>query len=227
MYVYGGVIMIDIHTHILPNVDDGSKSLEESIELLKSEVENGVNKVILTPHQNARIKTKDELINKFIEFKKEINFIDIYLGSEIYYYENIIDDLINNNVLTINNTKYVLIEFSTKTETNIADIIYEIVLRGFKPIVAHIERYPYLKLEDYLAIKQNGGLIQINASAIDDKYYKKRVKILLKNRLIDFVASDCHNIKSRNVDFNKIKKLIENKYNDQFDHIFNDDFIFN
>ena len=75
--------MLDIHTHILPNVDDGSKSLEESIELLRSEVNNGVTTVILTPHQNARIKTKNELIKRFLEFKKEIDFIDLYLGSEI------------------------------------------------------------------------------------------------------------------------------------------------
>ena len=167
--------MLDIHTHILPNVDDGSKSLEESIELLRSEVNNGVTTVILTPHQNARIKTKNELIKRFLEFKKEIDFIDLYLGSEIYYYDDLIADLVNDRVLTINNSKYVLVEFSTRTETNIADIVYEIVLKGFKPIIAHIERYPYLTLENYLAIK----------------------------------------------------KVVEKRYKDQYDHIFNDEFIFN
>lgn len=219
--------MLDIHTHILPNVDDGSKSLEESIELLRSEVNNGVTTVILTPHQNARIKTKNELIKKFLEFKKEIDFIDLYLGSEIYYYDDLIADLVNDRVLTINNSKYVLVEFSTRTETNIADIVYEIVLKGFKPIIAHIERYPYLTLENYLAIKNNGGLIQINASSYEDKYFKKKTKILLKNKLVDFVASDCHNTKTRNVDFSNIKKVVEKKYKDQYDHIFNDEFIFN
>ena len=219
--------MLDIHTHILPNVDDGSKSLEESIELLRSEVNNGVTIVILTPHQNARIKTKNELIKRFLEFKKEIDFIDLYLGSEIYYYDDLIADLVNDRVLTINNSKYVLVEFSTRTETNIADIVYEIVLKGFKPIIAHIERYPYLTLENYLAIKNNGGLIQINASSYEDKYFKKKTKILLKNKLVDFVASDCHNTKTRNVDFSNIKKVVEKKYKDQYDHIFNDEFIFN
>ncbi len=219
--------MLDIHTHILPNVDDGSKSLEESIELLRSEVNNGVTTVILTPHQNARIKTKNELIKRFLEFKKEIDFIDLYLGSEIYYYDDLIADLVNDRVLTINNSKYVLVEFSTRTETNIADIVYEIVLKGFKPIIAHIERYPYLTLENYLAIKNNGGLIQINASSYEDKYFKKKTKILLKNKLVDFVASDCHNTKTRNVDFSNIKKVVEKKYKDQYDHIFNDEFIFN
>lgn len=218
--------MLDIHTHILPNVDDGSKSLEESIELLRSEVNNGVTTVILTPHQNARIKTKNELIKRFLEFKKEIDFIDLYLGSEIYYYDDLIADLVNDRVLTINNSKYVLVEFSTRTETNIADIVYEIVLKGFKPIIAHIERYPYLTLENYLAIKNNGGLIQINASSYEDKYFKKKTKILLKNKLVDFVASDCHNTKTRNVDFSNIKKVVEKKYKDQYDHIFNDEFIF-
>ena len=219
--------MLDIHTHILPNVDDGSKSLEESIEWLRSEVNNGVTTVILTPHQNARIKTKTELIKRFLEFKKEIDFIDLYLGSEIYYYDDLIADLVNDRVLTINNSKYVLVEFSTRTETNIADIVYEIVLKGFKPIIAHIERYPYLTLENYLAIKNNGGLIQINASSYEDKYFKKKTKILLKNKLVDFVASDCHNTKTRNVDFSNIKKVVEKKYKDQYDHIFNDEFIFN
>ena len=101
--------MIDIHTHILPNVYDGSDSLETSIYLLKQEINEGITKVILTPHQNEECKNGKELKEKFELFKEEFKNYDIvfYLGSEIYYYPNMIKDLNSNNLLTFNNSKYV------------------------------------------------------------------------------------------------------------------------
>ncbi|MCR4898580.1 MAG: hypothetical protein K5892_05070 [Acholeplasmatales bacterium] len=117
--------MIDMHTHILPNVDDGSDSLDVSIKLIEEEIKNGVDTIVLTPHQNKMNLNKELLTNKYNEFMSKINYdINIYLGSEIYYYDNLRKDLLDNKVLTMNNSKYVLIEFSTRTEMNIYIIIY-------------------------------------------------------------------------------------------------------
>ena len=86
--------MTDIHSHILPGVDDGSKSLEISRELLMLEIENGIKDVILTPHQNEKDINKDHLIQVFNDFTNAVKDLDInlYLGSEIYYYEGMLED---------------------------------------------------------------------------------------------------------------------------------------
>lgn len=218
--------MIDIHTHILPNVDDGSSDFDTSCKLLELELENGVNKVICTPHQNYLNLNKDLLIEKFNEFKNKINLdIELYLGSEIYYYKGFLNDLENGKLLTLNNSKYILIEFSTSQNTDIIDIVYSIKLKGYIPIIAHIERYSYLNNEDYLKIKKEGALIQINASSFNYTNTKKIIKYLLKNNLVDFVASDCHDLNRRSVDFFKIKKYIYKKYKEQYHHIFENDYL--
>lgn len=218
--------MIDIHTHILPNVDDGSSDFDTSCKLLELELENGVNKVICTPHQNYLNLNKELLIEKFNEFKNKINLdIELYLGSEIYYYKGFLNDLENGKLLTINNSKYILIEFSTSQNTDIIDIVYSIKLKGYIPIIAHIERYSYLNNEDYLKIKKEGALIQINASSFNYSNTKKIIKYLLKNNLVDFVASDCHDLNRRSVDFFKIKKYIYKKYKEQYHHIFENDYL--
>ncbi len=216
--------MFDLHCHILPSVDDGSDSLETSLALLNEEIQNGVSSVVLTPHQNEENICKDELIKHFEEFKKNINLdIKLYLGSEIYYYDNLLDDLNKGKMLTINNTKYVLVEFSTREQTDIPSIVYDLKVSGYKPIVAHIERYDYLTNDDLEEIAKY-ALIQVNAKSFERKEYKKVLKFLLKNKLVSFVASDAHNLRSRNVDFSEAKKIISKKYKDQYDKIFNSSF---
>ena len=215
--------MVDIHTHILYGVDDGSDSYETSKYLIEEAINNDISKIILTPHQNEELKRSDELKSLFIKFKEEFKDynIEFYLGSEIYYYESMINDLDNNQLLTINDTKYVLIEFSTIVKTEIANILYDLIIKGYKPILAHIERYSYLTFDDYNEIKANGALIQINSKSFLNKAYKKQLKYLLKNNLVDFIASDCHS-KRRNVDFELAKKIIKKKYKNQYDKFFNE-----
>ncbi len=215
--------MTDMHTHILYGVDDGADSREISNYLLTQARQNGIERIVLTPHQNEELKRSEELKERFKIFKEEFKDfnIDFYLGSEIYYYDSMIKDLDNKELLTINDTKYILVEFSTRMETDIASIVYDLIVRGYKPIVAHIERYHYLELKDYDDIKKNGALIQVNSKSFLNKAYKKQLKYLLKNKLIDFISSDCHN-KTRDLDFTDSKKLISKKYKDQYDKLFNE-----
>ena len=218
--------MIDIHTHILPQVDDGSDSIDTSLYLLNQEIKEGINKVILTPHQNKQNLDKKGLIEKYNEFKEKVKDlpIELYLGSEVYYYSGLKEDLKDGKILTLMDSKYFLVEFSTRIEYNIKDILYDFTVLGFKPIIAHIERYDYLSKEDYEEISKY-ALIQVNASSFFNKNYKKICMYLLKNNLIDFIASDCHD-RFRDVSFTKTIKLIKKKNKELYEKILKNEDIF-
>ena len=208
--------MIDIHNHILYGVDDGSKDLDMSLAMLKEEMEQGVTLVYLTPHQNQQTLTGPLLKERYQSFLEELKEkgidMDIRLGAEIYYYPGLKQDLLSGKALTMDESKYVLVEFSTRTETNVSEIVYELVMAGFTPIIAHIERYPYLKKEDYFDIKEAGGLIQINSSSFSHFSSRGLIKYLLKNDLVDYVATDAHDTSRRNVDFSFVHSYIKKKY---------------
>ena len=208
--------MIDIHNHILYGVDDGSKDLDMSLAMLKEEMEQGVTRVYLTPHQNQQTLTGPLLKERYQSFLEELKEkgidMDIRLGAEIYYYPGLKQDLLSGKALTMDESKYVLVEFSTRTETNVSEIVYELVVAGFTPIIAHIERYPYLKKEDYFDIKEAGGLIQINSGSFSHFSSRGLIKYLLKNDLVDYVATDAHDNSKRKVDFSFVHSYIKKKY---------------
>ena len=208
--------MIDIHNHILYGVDDGSKDLDMSLAMLKEEMEQGVSTIYLTPHQNQQTLTGPLLKERYQSFLEELKDkgidMDIRLGAEIYYYPGLKQDLLSGKALTMDESKYVLVEFSTRTETNVSEIVYELVMAGFTPIIAHIERYPYLKKEDYFDIKEAGGLIQINSGSFSHFSSRGLIKYLLKNDLVDYVATDAHDNSRRKVDFSFVHSYIKKKY---------------
>ncbi len=193
--------MIDIHTHILPEVDDGSRSFEESIEMIKKEISDGITDIVLTPHMYAREQKKDRRFHKaqfekLLELTKDLP-IHLYLAAEIYYRSHI--DL-KLDEFVFPGTNIVLMEFSMEHETPIEEIVYNYQVSGYQIIVAHVERYKYLSFDDLIKIKKTGALLQVNASSILglDKYSdKKAIKFMVKNKLIDVVATDTHGIKRR------------------------------
>lgn len=218
--------MIDIHTHILP-VDDGAKDFNDSLELINQEIKEGIKTVVLTPHMNYLYNDVDKIKEAYEVLKAHNLNINLLLGSEIRYYDNMVSDLNKGLLLTINNTKYVLVEFSLKNKDNITDGIYELIVSGYKPIVAHIERYSYLTKEEIIEIKRMGALIQVNAKSFEKKDYKKVLHFLLKNNYVDFVASDCHDVVYRNVDFNFAKEIVKKKYPNLYTKLFLTEYEFN
>jgi protein-tyrosine phosphatase len=220
--------MIDIHTHILPNVDDGSDSFEKSLEMLKQAKDQGVTHIVLTPHtilNSSYYLEKNVLQEKFDEFVKQIEDIGIkvFLGSEIYYTDKSYHKLINNELTTFNNSKYVIVEFPMHEETDIDEAMYNVRVKGFRPILAHPERYKFLKVDDVRSIKQN-ALIQVNSTSILGQHGKKIKKFafdLIKNDLVDFISSDCHNTTDRNVNLLDAYNIISKKFGkDYADKIF-------
>ena len=220
--------MIDIHTHILPNVDDGSKDLETSILMIEREIEQGVTDIVLTPHvqstvtkaNTAKRKKQFELLKAEVS-KRSLN-INLHLGAEIMYHSHIETDFSKYH---FGKNKYVLIEFSTKAESPIEEVCFDVMAMGYQVIVAHVERYNYLKIEDIISIKQTGALIQTNASAIlniDKLANKKTVKKLIKEDLIDIIATDTHNIEKRPPNLLEARKVLKKHYDeDRLDLLFN------
>lgn len=207
--------MKDLHSHLLFGIDDGCKDIGESITLLKNAQEQGITDLVLTPHymENTKYNANNEEKNKrFEELKEEAKKagieINLYLGNEVYMTENFQDLLKQQEITTINNSKYLLIEFPLGNMLyNSKEILYDLVVSGYVPILAHPERYRIFQrhpdhIDEYLRM---GVLLQGNYKSLYGKYGKDAKKTLiyfLKNNKITFLASDCHHDK----DF-KIKKL--------------------
>lgn len=214
--------MIDIHSHILYGIDDGSKSLECSLSILKQLKEIGFNKVILTPHymkgsefvcENSEKKgimndLKEELLKKNID-------IDLYLGNEIYINDMIHEDIMSKKISTINNSRYILVELPLYNKVNnLDDVIYDLKIKGYKIIIAHPERYSYFQ-ENYdrvVELYDMGVLFQCNYGSVIEKYgkeAKKLIKFMFKNNMVDFMGTDIHKDTSIELkEFPKIRKKI-------------------
>ena len=196
--------MVDIHSHLIPNVDDGSKSVEETFMLIKEADRAGITDIILTPHyivnsyeQNANtlILLKDKL--QQILDKDKIN-VKLHIGMEVYITDNLIDLLKQNKLLTLANSKYLLMELPLNTNVQYLDmVIFKLIENNIIPIIAHPERYKFVQ-EDPSKVRElidSGCLIQSNIGSILGIYgkkAKKTIKYLLKNDLINFIATDTH-----------------------------------
>ena len=211
--------MIDIHTHIIPYVDDGSPNLETSIAMIKHELAIGVDEIIATPHHiYSRYESTVEVIKERFNFlceevKKQNLPVNLYLGQEIYFThkEDIIQMLKEGKLLTLNNTNRVLLEFSFHREPeNLLEVIYNFRVNGYQVIIAHVERYEWMTYQKVVALANEGAKIQINSDAVlgYTSWKEKRfVKKLLKNNLVDYVASDTHSFRPSSLDksYKKIK----------------------
>ncbi len=192
--------MIDIHTHLLPLVDDGSTSEEESFAILKRYEKKGVKAVVLTPHFKGKYKTTAKeikiLFENFCRRAKASGInLKLFLGQEIHNYKDIVKDLVNGKFLTINGTKYVLFEAGRVGSNEFTEKVYRIVINGFVPIIAHVERYPSIKEKDIIEVKNMGALIQVNAGSLFTRHNRKRkrfVNRLIRQSLVDLISSDAH-----------------------------------
>lgn len=224
--------MIDIHTHILPGVDDGANNIVESINIIKLQVIEGVTDIVLTPHYNKGnyLASKADVIQAYDELKYEVKKQDIniklHLGQEIMVASNIFDIIYNKEILTMANSRYLLLELDRGNLNDIDSLIYEIKLLGYIPILAHLENYTKLYKKKSLIdeIIKEGVLIQVNAESIIDKnksIKSKFCKYLMTNKLVSFIASDCHNTTDRSPNMMKCYKIIKSEFGKKYaDKIF-------
>lgn len=221
--------MIDLHTHIIPGIDDGSRTLEDSIEILKEANEAGFTDIFLTSHYlegeyTASKEEKNKLLKDLQDELKEKNInINLYCGAEVYVTPDIIDYI--EKIDTLNNSKYILIELPMSNKISyLDDVIFELQSRNLVPIIAHPERYAYVQ-KDYkilIPLIEKGVLFQANIGSIVGKYgasAKKTFKKLLKKNMINFLATDIHKHNTIYTQFDvmmrKLRKVVsEDKIND-------------
>jgi protein-tyrosine phosphatase len=210
--------MIDIHAHILPKIDDGADSLDTFFQMIDIASKDGIKTIIATPHfLEGRFENKFEDVKSSVEtvltMLKEKNLdINIIPGQEVMISQNLIKHFQNQLVQPIQNTNYMLLELPfNEIPSYTFDILYELKIRKITPIIAHPERYVEIiknpsKINQFI---EEGCLFQLNASSIlghHGKDIKKTAETLIKYNIIDFVASDSHDVKYRRP---KIKESIE------------------
>ena len=211
--------MIDIHSHLLFGVDDGSRTLEESVHVIKKLSEVGYTDIILTPHyinDSTYVSTREENLDVLKRLKvglirNNVN-VNLYLGNEIYIDSEIANLLKNNIISSLNDTKYLLIELPMSGENEIYyDVFLDFINMGYKVILAHPERYISFQKDfnKIYELKELGVLLQSNVGSVLGDYgrgAKKTIKRLLKENLITFMGTDIHHNKEEYTFVLKAKK---------------------
>ncbi len=199
-------IGVDIHSHLIANIDDGVKSIDEAIEIILKMKSLGYRKIITTPHtmKGGYDNTPKIIRSGLVDLKKELEKRKIDFSIEVaseYYLDETFYKLLKNEeeILTFGD-KYLLFELSYMTKpNNMEEVFFEMNIAGYKPILAHPERYPFLaskNLDKYEKIKEAGIKLQLNLFSLVGYYGKPAQLIaeqLIDANMIDFVGTDIHN----------------------------------
>ena len=221
--------MIDIHSHIVFDVDDGPKSIEDSKALLREAYNQGVRMIVSTSHRRkGMFETPEEKIAtnflKVREIAKEVaDDLVIAYGAEIYYTPDVLEKLENKRIPTLNDSRYALIEFSMNTPyRDIHRGLSNILMLGITPVIAHIERYDALENNEKRVreLIDMGCYTQVNSSHVlkpklfgeTYKFMKKRAQYFLERDLVHVIASDMHNLDSRPPYMEDAHQIISKKY---------------
>ncbi len=200
------LIGVDMHSHLIPAIDDGSKSMEQTLVMLAKFESMGFRKVITTPHIiSDTYKNTPEIILSGLNAVREAATnlgltIEIEAAAEYYYDETLLQKLKNEEELLTFGDKMLLFEFSFHSEpARTEELFFELKTRGYKPVLAHFERYLYYlgKPEIANSLRENGVLIQLNLNSLSGHYgpeIKKQAEALIDNGWVDFVGTDCHRI---------------------------------
>ena len=194
-------IMVDMHSHVLPGIDDGAQTPEESIILIKKLMELGITKIIATPHVMIDYYRNDHesVANALSILKEELKIqnidIDISAAAE-HYLDESLEERIEEDKLLLMPNNYVLFEISFISQPpNLTSIIKKMLDKGYKPILAHPERYTYMDIDQLRRIRMMGCNLQLNTISLTGYYGKTTKKLaedLVDNEMVDFISSDMH-----------------------------------
>ncbi len=214
--------MIDFHTHILPETDDGSKNIEESLAMLKMEAAQGVSRVIATPHFYAQhdspekfLKRRNAAFQKLQQATADFKDLpDIILGAEVYYFSGISSSTVIEQ-MAIEGTSGILIEMPPLPWSNSMLRELEEIYSNFSitPIIAHIDRY--ISIFNASSVIESllnfNVIIQANASFFISRFTRKLAFSLLNDGIIRLLGSDCHNLKDRSPNLGTAVQIITDK----------------
>jgi len=213
--------MIDIHNHILPNMDDGASSWDISLKMCQEASDDGIKIIVATPHtlngiyeNNPQdIEEKVKILNQKL---KENNIsLQILPGSEVHLRDDIIEKIKNQEILTLNKSNYILLEFPhTQIPLHIEEILFQIQIMGITPILSHVERNLEFQRKPNLLTNliQKGALAQLTAASLCGSFgskIRKFARELLANHLIYCIASDAHSDSTKGRNPILSKALIE------------------
>lgn len=219
---------IDMHCHILPGVDDGAKDIEEMKAMLKIAYNDGIRCMIATPHHHPKRGAEPpEVLRKQAKILRDAaHEIDekfrIYLGTEIYFGQDVTEQIKNGDILTMNHRDYILVEFAPgQMFSYIMQGLQQLQFAGYQVILAHVERYACITEDIRLAeqLYEMGIYLQVNAGSItgdSGRQLKKFVRELLKEDLVFCVGSDAHDTKKRPPKMRKAADYVEKKYGQDY-----------
>ncbi|MDC0249613.1 histidinol phosphatase [Flavobacteriales bacterium] len=197
------VLKTDIHSHLIPGIDDGSPDMEASILLIKKMQELGYSKIITTPHVMSDFyKNSSEIIlNGLNDVRAELKLqninMDISAAAE-YYIDFDFEQKIGKEKLLTFGDNYILVELSfLQAPNNLFDTIFKLQMEGYKVVLAHPERYGYYNQEDYDNLISRGVFLQINLLSLIGYYspqIQQKTKQLIAENQVSFVGTDCHNM---------------------------------
>lgn len=200
--------ILDIHSHILPGLDDGAASEEEALKMLREARRQGIREIIATPHfgrtfpNNCPEKIRDMCRDLQEKAEQKKIGINIYPGQEIMYSEEVPEMISRGELLTLADSRFVLVEFHFGVAySEVLRAVRMLMMEGYSPILAHIERYKDLRraerIEELIA---QGAYIQVNFSSAGGKWYSETTRwcrTLLSSELVHFMGTDMHNMTSR------------------------------
>lgn len=219
---------LDMHCHILPGVDDGSKNMEMSMDMLEYAYEEGIRAIILTPHYHGGyVETARSVIDDTFEelnnnCKKVHPDLKLFIGNEIYYYPSVPEWIEEGRVHSLADSDYVLLEFSNQVrKRELLEAVQNLCSHGYYPVMAHVERYECLVKEpSYIGeLISNGAYIQVNSKTIAGEggmRIRRFVKKLLKEEWIHFIGTDAHSMGSRKPEMADCAEYIMKKCGEEY-----------
>lgn len=209
----------DIHSHFIPGIDDGCKTMSDSLSLIRSMAELGFRKLITTPHvmsdyfkndngiiMEGLTKLREKLASEFVH-------IELEAAAEYYLDDAFLKLLQSEKLLTFGKEKYLLLEVSyINYPENFNNMVFDILVKGYAPVLAHPERYPFwsVKFDEYKKLRDMGVLFQLNITSLSGYYgpdIKRTAEKLAANNMIDFLGSDTHHEKH----INALRKSLSSK----------------
>ncbi len=200
------ILNADMHSHLLPGLDDGVQTMEEALEVIEALSALGYRRLVTTPHVMAErypntsgvIREKSRMLQEAV--RKAKLPVEVWAAAEYYLDEQFGDLLKAGDLLPLDREGHVLVELSFHhVPLALSQYLFEMQAQGFKPVLAHPERYPYYhhKLDEYQALRAAGCLFQVNILSITGHYgldVQQAAQLLLRHNLVDFLGSDVHRI---------------------------------
>ncbi|MDR0920963.1 MAG: tyrosine protein phosphatase [Lactobacillales bacterium] len=226
--------MIDLHCHILPGVDDGAQTLDDSLKMAKKAAKDGITHILCTPHHNMKYSNpKEKVLVAVSDLQKELDEenipITLFEGQEVRIHHQLMDEIDSDVILFADvNDRYLMLEFPTAHIPEYTDkMLSDMLERGIVPVIVHPERYTEIQENPNLLVNylNMGCLAQVTAPSVVGKYgskVKKLSHLLIKNNLVQMVASDAHRLGDRNFYLKEAFKVIEKKYGDEKTQYFTD-----